>query len=42
MKTAIVHCNVYTGQNAWEDGLVLIEDGAIAYVARRLPSRRTK
>lgn len=37
MKTAIVHCNVYTGQNAWEDGLVLIEDGAIAYVGTAAP-----
>ena len=37
MKTAIVHCNVYTGQNAWEDGLVLIEDGAIAYVGAAAP-----
>ena len=37
MKTAIVHCNVYAGQNAWEDGLVLIEDGAIAYVGAAAP-----
>ena len=29
MKTAIVHCSVYTGQNAREDGLVLIEDGVL-------------
>ena len=37
MKTAIAHCTLYTGRDYYQDGLVLIENGAITYAGAAIP-----